>query len=911
MEERYQPEKIEPKWQSQWEKAKVFEVEVDKNKPKFYLLEMFPYPSGRLHMGHVRNYSIGDVVARYKAMSGNNVLHPMGWDAFGLPAENAAIEHRIHPAKWTYQNIENMRGQLKRLGYSYDWRREFATCDANYYKWEQLIFLKMLEKGLVYKAKSWVNWCPRCNTVLANEQVEGGYCWRHPDTLVEQKMLSQWFFKITAYAEELLEWTYQLPGWPEKVLVMQRNWIGKSIGAYIHFPLEKSYQDPGTKEKIDKIIVYTTRQDTVYGATFMSIAPEHPLAEILSKGTSEEEAVKEFCKRVRAEDKFKRSAEGYKKEGVFTGAYCLNPMTKKKIPIFVANFVLMEYGTGSVMAVPAHDQRDFDFAKVYGLEIIPVVQPEGEPLLKAEEMKSAYIEEGVMINSGPHNGMKSQEFRELIAQKLGEEGKGGATVNYRLRDWLISRQRYWGAPIPIIYCEKCGMVPVPEKDLPMELPLNVEFDPNITGNPLARVKSWVNTRCPKCQGPAKRETDTMDTFVESSWYFERFASANYEQGIFEPKAVDYWMPVDQYIGGIEHAVMHLLYARFYTKVLRDLGLLKIDEPFLNLLTQGMVIKESFSCPGHGQLAQEQITNDNKCAICGASVGERVIQEGKPAVRVCLGHGYFYPEEVQDLKCPVCGLGIETGRKEKMSKSKKNIVDPEDLVNRYGADTVRLFCLFAAPPDKEIDWSDEGVMGCYRFLNRIWTLTYKYLDKIKELGGKSEEYDFLRGAEDEVQLFRKINRTIKDAGERLERFLFNTAISAMMELYNELAGFDPDKGDTKKRYALLKKGIETLVLLLSAFTPHICEELWKELGNKGFLAEERFPSFDERALKEDKFLLVVQVNGKLRARLEVRVEASENEIQELALSHPNVQAHIQGKKVKKAIYVPKKLINLVV
>ena len=908
MDEKYRPEIIEPKWQKLWEEKKAFEVEVDERKAKYYLLEMFPYPSGRLHMGHVRNYSIGDLVSRYRAMKGENVLHPMGWDAFGLPAENAAIENRTHPAKWTNQNIANMKTQLKRLGYSYDWRREFATCDPKYYKWEQLIFLKMLEKGLAYKAKSWVNWCPSCNTVLANEQVEDGYCWRHPDTLVEQKMLSQWFFKITAYAEELLDYTDKLPGWPEKVLVMQRNWIGKSVGAFIHFPLEKTYADPETKEKIDKIVVYTTRQDTVYGVTFMSVAPEHPLAEIFSKGTAQEQAVAEFCKRVRAEEKFKRTAEDYKKEGVFTGAHVLNPMTGKKAPVFVANFVLMEYGTGCVMAVPAHDQRDFDFAKVYGLEIAPVVQDPAQPAFEGKTMTAAYVDEGVMINSGEYNGMKSEDFRAKIAERLKELGKGGPTVNYHLRDWLISRQRYWGAPIPVIYCDKCGMVPAPEKDLPVELPLDVAFDPDITGNPLAGAEKWVKTKCPKCQGPARRETDTFDTFVESSWYFDRFACANYEKGMIDPKQVGYWLPVDQYIGGIEHAVLHLLYARFYTKALRDLGILKFDEPFLKLLTQGMVIKESFSCPGHGKLRQDQITKDDKCAVCGAAVGEKVVEEGKPPVRVCKGHGYFYPEEVKAMKCPVCGLAIDTGRKEKMSKSKKNIVDPQGLIEKFGADTVRLFLLFAAPPEKEIDWSDEGVLGAFRFLNRIWALACKNMDKLKPAAGES--CNFLAGENDEAELYRKIHRTIRDGTDRIDKFIFNTAISAMMELYNELSSFDPEKGDRKKRFALVKQGLETLIVMMNPFTPHLCEELWAELGHKELLAAAPWPKADACALEMKKFLLVVQVNGKVRARIDADCGASEQELRELALANANVQSHLKGKAVKKAIYVPEKLLNLV-
>ena len=687
MDQRYQAKEIEEKWQQIWESRKLFNVTEEKGKKKYYLLEMFPYPSGKIHMGHVRNYSIGDVVARYKKMRGFNVLHPMGWDAFGMPAENAAIDHGVHPAKWTYDNIAYMRKQLKRMGFSYDWNREVATCDVSYYRWEQLFFVRMYEKGLAYKRKSSVNWCEVCNTVLANEQVmSDGTCWRgHADDPgVTQKELEQWFLKITAYAEDLLEWCEKLPGWPERVLTMQRNWIGKSIGAEIHFPIE------GSEEVIR---VFTTRQDTVFGATFMSLAPEHPLSLQLSKGTPQEKAVREFVDRMRRQDRMKRTAETTEKEGVFTGGYCLNPMTKARMPVFVANFVLMEYGTGAVMAVPTHDQRDFEFATKYGLPLIVVVQPEDRDL-KTETMKEAYEGDGMLVNSGRFNGMKSPAAREAIANELAEKGIGGKRVSYRLKDWGISRQRYWGTPIPILYCDKCGTVPVPEKDLPVVLPSNVE----VTGkgkSPLAGLKEFVETSCPRCGGPARRETDTMDTFVESSWYFDRFTCADFHEGPLDRKRVDYWMPVDQYIGGIEHAILHLLYSRFFTRVLKDMGLVGIEEPFTNLLTQGMVCKEIHECPKDG---------------------------------------YLFPSEVESrgehLHCLKCGEQVPVGRLEKMSKSKKNVIDPEYLIEKYGADTARIFCLFASPPEKDLDWNDQGVDGSARFLNRVWRLLYEQYGRVR-------------------------------------------------------------------------------------------------------------------------------------------------------------------------------------
>jgi leucyl-tRNA synthetase len=866
---KYRPEEIEPRWQVRWAEEKVFEVEADPSREKYYLLEMFPYPSGRLHMGHVRNYSIGDVVARYQTMRGLNVLHPMGWDAFGLPAENAAIENQIHPAKWTRQNIDHMRSQLQRMGYSYDWRREFATCDPEYYKWEQLVFIEMFERGLVEKKRSWVNWCDQCQTVLANEQVEDGFCWRHSDTLVRQKELAQWFFKITNYAEELLDWTFKLPGWPEKVLLMQRNWIGKSHGAMIRFQLEAPRPDADGR-LIDSIMVYTTRPDTIYGATFMSLAAENPLCGRLAAG-AESGPVGAFCERVRNEDKIKRSAEDYEKEGVFTGAYCLNPMTGRRMPIYVANFVLMDYGTGAVMAVPSHDQRDFEFAARYRLPVIPVVQPPDAPPLSAEEMTAAYEGSGTMINSGEYDGMDNEQFKKVIAARFEREDRGGPTVNYRLRDWLISRQRFWGAPIPILYCEKCGTVPEAKDRLPVTLPAEVELE-QTGGNPLARLDWWVNTACPRCGGPARRETDTMDTFVESSWYFDRYASPHYDQGIFRPEEVGYWLPVDQYIGGIEHAVMHLLYARFFTKVLRDLGLVQFDEPFTRLLTQGMVLHESLKCPEHG---------------------------------------YLYPAEVKDYKCPTCGREVVVGRKEKMSKSKRNTVDPEEMVRRYGADTVRLYLLFEAPPDKEIDWSEDRIQGMFRFLHRVWAFAARHMDGMKA-ADTTAPFAFGEAEAAERELYRRAHQAVRDVTDRVERWMFNTAIAAQMELFNEMAGFEPGNGpDRERRYALLRFAFERFLLMLNPFCPHFTQELLAELGVPGSAFRLPWPGHDPRALARQEFELVLQVNGKLRGRVQAPVDAGDDELKRIALAHDRVRELLAGKEPRKVIVVKNKLVNVVI
>ena len=823
MEERFSPKQIEEKWQDHWEKGKSFKVCHDDKRNKYYLLEMFPYPSGRIHMGHVRNYSIGDVVARFKRMNGFNVLHPMGWDAFGMPAENAAIQNKSHPATWTYANIDYMRTQLKKLGLSYDWDRELATCDLDYYKWEQRIFLQMYDKGLAYKRNAGVNWCPKCETVLANEQVEDNCCWRC-DSEVVLKDLDQWFFRITDYADELLDWTYRLPGWPERVLTMQRNWIGKSFGCEITFPLEG---------RSDGIVVFTTRQDTVYGATFMSLAPEHPLAFEITV-PDRREAVTAFIERIAGTDRVCRTAEDLEKEGVWTGAYCRNPLTGRRMPVYLANFVLMEYGTGAVMAVPAHDQRDFEFARKYELPIEVVIQPEGETLDPAT-MTVAYTEVGTMVNSGLFDGMRSDAAKEAIADHLAAGEIGRKTVNFRLRDWGISRQRYWGNPIPVIYCDLCGVVPVPEQDLPVTLPRDVAFSGE-GGSPLARLDSFVNVACPVCGMMSRRETDTMDTFVQSSWYFLRYCCPDLTTAPLDKARTEYWMSVDQYIGGIEHAVLHLLYARFFTKVLRDLGYVAVDEPFTNLLTQGMVIKD------------------------GA----------------------------------------------KMSKSKGNVVDPNALITRYGADTARLFSLFAAPPEKDLDWSDQGVEGSYRFLNRVWKLVYETLPFTSSASAVASG-----NLTDEGKALRRIvHKTIRKVTEDInERFHFNTAIAAIMEMVNSLTAFE-SKNDPRNA-AVLREAVESLVIMLAPFVPHVAEELWEGLGNEGSLGAVTWPTFDPEAAADEELLVVVQVNGKLRDRITVPVTASEEDVRTAALAAERVRSFLEGKTIRKVISVPGKLINIVV
>ncbi|WP_031513209.1 leucine--tRNA ligase [Desulfofalx alkaliphila] len=825
MEERYDFKSIEQKWQQTWEQNQTYQVPDFSDRPKYYCLEMFPYPSGKLHMGHVRNYSIGDVVARFKTMQGYNVLHPMGWDAFGLPAENAAIKHGVHPAKWTWENIEAMKSQLKQLGLGYDWQREVATCHPDYYRWTQWIFLKLYEQGKCYKKTSTVNWCLSCQTVLANEQVVEGSCERC-GTNVEQRELEQWFFRITDYAQPLLDDIKSLSGWPEKVRIMQENWIGRSEGAEIIFKVT------GSEEEIP---VFTTRPDTVFGVTYMVLAPEHPLVEKLTAGTDYEEEVSAFVRKVRAMTVRERTTT-VEKEGVFTGAYCKNPLSGERVPILVGNYVLLEYGTGAVMGVPAHDQRDFEFATKYKLPIIPVIKPEGQDSL--EELTEAYTGQGVLINSGQFNGMPNEKAKTEITKKLEEINQGKAAVNFRLRDWLISRQRYWGTPIPIIYCKKCGVLPVPEDQLPVLLPTDLEFKPS-GKSPLVDSPEFVNTTCHKCGGEAKRETDTMDTFIDSSWYYLRYTSPKDNDKPWDTAKANNWMSVDQYIGGVEHAILHLLYSRFLTKFFNDLGLVEEKEPFKNLLTQGMVLKD------------------------GA----------------------------------------------KMSKSKGNVVSPEEIVGKYGADTARLFILFAAPPERDLEWSDRTVEGCNRFLNRVWRLFHSLLEEIKDAqpvrGGTK-----LVGVHQEMR--RLTHQSIKKVTEDVDtRFNFNTAISAVMELVNALYTYRDKVPGAERNSAVLRESIESMVLLLAPFAPHITEEMWHRLGYKESVHLQSWPKYDESAIVEEEITIVVQLNGKVRDRMTVPANTGADQMKEYVLQQERIQQLIADKQIVKVISVPGKLVNIVV
>ena len=826
IQEKYAPHDIEAKWQKYWEENKTFKVEMDKDKPKSYVLEMFPYPSGNLHMGHVRNYSIGDVIARFRTMKGFNVLHPMGWDSFGMPAENAAIKHNIPPKKWTLENIANMTRQLKALGLSYDWDREVTTCKEDYYKWTQWFFELFYKRGLAVKKESAVNWCDTCNTVLANEQVIDGKCWRC-DHEVVKKDLSQWFFKITDYADELLKDLDLLPGWPERVKTMQHNWIGRSEG------LEFSFEIPALN---DTVAVYTTRPDTAYGVTFMALAAEHPLIKNICENNPKADEINAFCERVRNQSEIERTSSESEKEGVFTGVYCINPFTGRKVEIWVTNYVLYDYGTGAVMGVPTGDQRDWMFADKYGIEKIVTICPVGKEL-KLEEMTCAYEEkEGMLVNSGEFTGMEMHKAMSAIMDKAEAEGFGKRRVNYRLRDWLISRQRYWGAPIPIIYCPHCGEVLVPEDQLPVRLPEDVSFTAGAK-SPLATSEEFVHCKCPKCGADAIRETDTMDTFLCSSWYYLRYTDAHNDKMPFDKELNNYWGPVDQYIGGIEHAILHLLYSRFFVKVLRDAGLVDYDEPFSNLLTQGMVIKD------------------------GA----------------------------------------------KMSKSLGNVVSPEEILSKYGADTARLFILFAAPPERELEWSDQGVEGSFRFLNRIWRIVQAFEAVLAQ---KVTEYDHSNLSEADKDLRRVLHNSIKKVTNDIEnRFNFNTAISTMMELVNALYAYK--EAAKEPNAGLIYEAISDLIKMMSPFVPHITEELWRgAIDANSSVHEQSWPECDEEALKVDNVEIVLQVNGKVRGRLTVPAEATKEELEKIAMADANVQAHIGDATVRKVICVPGRLVNIV-
>ncbi|MHC4267499.1 MAG: leucine--tRNA ligase [Planctomycetota bacterium] len=833
----YNFSEIEKKWQDFWDGSGLFRVDEECDKDKFYCLVMFPYPSGTLHVGHGRNYIIGDVVSRYKIMKGFRVLSPIGWDAFGLPAENAAIANSIHPSIHTKNNIKKMKVQLERWGVGYDWDREVTSCEPEYYRWTQWIFLKLFEHNLAYKKKAAVNWCPSCATVLANEQVVDDLCERC-DTKVKQRDLEQWFFKITDYAQRLLDDLETLGGWPEKVKTMQANWIGRSEGAKISFKLE------GT----DKIIpCFTTRPDTIFGVTFMSLAPEHPIIKELVNGTAHENSVSEFVERARNLSTIDRTSECTEKEGIFTGKYVINPVNGDRVPLWVSNYALMEYGTGAVMAVPAHDQRDFEFAKKYNLPIKIVIQPSDiDTPIQPEQLEEAYVEDGVQINSAQFDGIPNREAIPKIINFFEEKNMGERNINYRLRDWLISRQRYWGAPIPIIYCDSCGAVPVPEENLPVLLPDNVEFKPN-GRSPLVDVKEFVNTTCPKCGGKAKRETDTMDTFVDSSWYYLRYISSKDNTQAFDTAKVNKWLPVDQYIGGIEHAILHLLYSRFITKVFFDLKLTEFKEPFKNLFTQGMIIKD------------------------GA----------------------------------------------KMSKSKGNVVNPDLITDKYGADTQRLYTLFIAPPQRDAEWNDRSVIGSYRFLSRLWNNIATFEEHFKNVPNSEIQHHLF--SKETKELYRYINITIKKVTEDIEKsWSFNTAIAAIMELLNIIADFSTGLTDKEfeieadiNDFNVFRLSLESSIKLLAPLVPHICEELWEILGHNPSIFSAPWPTYDKDAIDADQIEMVIQINGKVRSKLVVAAEISEDDLRSLVMEDKKINENLNGKKILKTIVVPKKLVNLVV
>lgn len=827
---KYNFKAIEKKWQKIWADNKSYKVEENPGKEKYFILEMFPYPSGRIHMGHVRNYSIGDVIARYKRMRGYNVLHPMGWDAFGLPAENAAIKRNIHPATWTRDNIDYMRGQLKGMGLSYDWDREFATCTPEYYRWEQQIFLEMLGKGLAYRKETTVNWCKDCKTVLAREQVIDGICWRC-DQAVMPRTMHGWFFKITDYGEELLDGLEKMPGWPQKVITMQRNWIGKSKGLACNFQIE---------DNKEKIRIFTTRADTIFGVTFISLAAEHPLLDTLISGQEQEKEVRAFIKKTIIDKQRTATGQELDKEGVFTGRYCLNPFNGERIPIYVANFVLMEYGTGAVMAVPAHDLRDFEFAVRYKIPIRTVIQADDD-MLKDENMESAYDGDGILINSGEFTGMESDRAKKEITTYAARHNFGKEHITYRLRDWGVSRQRYWGTPIPVIYCDKCGMLPVPVEQLPVRLPGTMDKDG--VHVPLNKQDDFINCQCPKCDGKARRETDTLDTFVESSWYFARYTSPEKENAPLDKEKALYWLPIDQYIGGVEHAILHLLYARFFTRVLRDLGYLDISEPFTNLLTQGMVTKG----------------------------------------------------------------GV------KMSKSKGNVVDPSDLIKQYGADTTRLFTLFTAPPERDLEWNARGVEGASRFLNKVYRLIWENIDcfshdqplRVDSAPEKSQKTE--RANRD---LERKTHQSIKKVTESIENnFHFNTAISAVMELINLIGTLGDKEKNIEPR--LMKAALESTLLLLYPMVPHFCADMWQVSGHETEIEKMVWPDFSPAAIREDELTIVIQINGKVRSRLCVSLGISNEQVEKMALADARICQFIKGKAIKKVIVVKEKLVNIVV
>lgn len=830
MADKYDFQTIENKWREKWEASNLYSTKSEPNKPKYYYLDMFPYPSGDLHMGHMRNYIIGDVVSRYKVMNGFNVLHPMGFDSFGLPAEGAAIKNGIHPAKWTMDCIDRMKKQFAKLGISFDWDREVITCLPEYYKWNQWFFLKILKMGLAYRKNAPVNWCAKCETVLAKEEVENGECWRCGSTAIRKDM-EQWFFRITDYADRLLEDIDLLEYWPERVRSMQRNWIGKSIGVIINFKVHETGDD---------VPVFTTRQDTIYGVTYMVLAPEHPLVKKLIAGTEYESSVKDFISRVSSLTEIERQSTTLEKEGMFIGKHAVNPMNGDIVPIWITNYVLVDYGTGAVMGVPAHDQRDFEFAKKYGLGIKTVISPSLDSIPDPETMECAYIDPGFQVNSGEFNGVPNTESKDAIIDYMEENGIGERKITFRLRDWLISRQRYWGTPIPIIYCDKCGMVPVPFEQLPVMLPTDVKF----TGrgeSPLTTSESFMSVDCPKCGSKARRETDTMATWIDSSWYFLRYASPKEDKLPFDPEKANYWLPVDQYVGGVEHAVLHLLYSRFFTKMIKDMGLVNFEEPFNKLFTQGMIYKDGY----------------------------------------------------------------------KMSKSRGNVVSPDFICSKYGADTGRMFILFIGPPDLDAEWSDQGIEGVYRFLNRVW----RFFDaNIKNYNGNWRSMlDNSNLTTDEKNIRRKTHQIIKKLTFDIERFHFNTAVSALMEMMNDMTAFRDNSFNAGKpeSAAVLSEAMEMLSIILSPFAPHLADELWSLLGNKDFIYNNQWPSYDSEIAKDDEVTIVIQINGKVRERIQAPAGIDKDELKELALANEHIKTSINNAEIKKVIVIEGKLVNIVV
>ncbi len=873
MKEKYFPAGIEEKQQQRWADAKVFEVAEDPARKKFYCLEMLPYPSGRIHMGHVRNYSIGDALSHYQRMNGFNVLHPMGWDAFGLPAENAAIRHNARPDQWTFENIAAMRAQLQRIGFGYDWQREIASCTPEYYRWNQWFFIQMWRRGLLYRKNATVNWCVKCNTSLANEQAEGGFCWRHEDTPVIQLELEQWFIRVTDYADELLDDLDTLEGgWPERVLAMQRNWIGRSQGAVVEFDVAGNEISAGShSDRVKTVHIFTTRIDTIYGANAVIVAPEHELVTGLIESGQASDELTAFVARQSETSREERIAEGADKQGVPTGLFVVNPFSGDELPVWTANFVLTGYGTGAIMAVPAHDERDFEFARKYGLPIPRVIrlagsdEPDDAPVAAPFTAKD---DTGVLINSAQFNGLTVPEAIKIMTEFAVQRGFGRPQTNFRIRDWGVSRQRAWGTPIPFIHCPKCGIVPVPEDQLPVTLPADLNF--NTQGAPLAEHASFVNTTCPNCGGAAQRDTDTMDTFVDSSWYYFRYCDPHNDELPFDPEIAAYWTPVDQYIGGIEHAVLHLIYTRLWTRVMRDLGLLSFGEPVKKLLTQGMVCLATNRCEEHDWLA---------------------------------------PDEVIDGRCKFCARPVTIGRVEKMSKSKKNTIDPDQMIREFGSDTVRLFMLFAAPPEKDLEWDDSAVEGASRYLARVWRIVYKWHDKLSD-AAEGEASTAARA------LRRKTHQTIRRVSHDIaDRMNFNTAIAALMELTNEIYAFDNALKDVSDaapsdRFAL-REAIESLVKMLAPFTPHIAEELWQSLGHDDILVASTWPPFSEALAREDELEIPVQINGKMAARVIVAAEASNAALEQAVLNDDKVKAKIGDKQIVKVIVVPKRLVNVVV